>query len=132
MAAEYTSPQQQQAIAAQKQTADLKTKPNVRDPFPIYRNGETRMVHGVDFPAWQAQGWSRDPNPTPQTPPEPESKNLSEGSPYEARKAELEELLKAEGWQAIANIAKPLGILKPKTGWDDAIVLILEKEGLTP
>ncbi|MBD1995162.1 hypothetical protein H6G00_00780 [Leptolyngbya sp. FACHB-541] len=31
------------------------------DPFRIYRGGESRMVHGVDFPAWEAQGWSREP-----------------------------------------------------------------------
>ncbi|MBD3882165.1 hypothetical protein IFO70_10380 [Phormidium tenue FACHB-886] len=31
------------------------------DPFWIYKAGEMpRKVHGVDFPAWAAQGWSKE------------------------------------------------------------------------
>jgi hypothetical protein len=136
MAAEYTSPQQQQVLQTQKLNADLKKRPNVRDPFPIYKGGETRTVHGVDFPAWERQGWSREPQPDqPQTPPEltgDGQENLSKFSAYDTRKAELGALLKEGGWQAIANIAKPLNITKPKGGWDDSIELILTAEGLTP
>lgn len=136
MAAEYTSPQQQEVMLAKQLAINLKKIPNQRDPFPIYRNGETKTVHGVDFPAWERQGWSREPQPDqPQTPPEltgDGQENLLKFSAYDTRKAELEALLKEGGWQAISNIAKPLNITKPKGGWDDAIELILAAEGLTP
>ena len=47
-----------------------------------------------------------------------------------ARTAELEELYLSDegGWRAIKAIADPLGIVKPETGWDDAIPLITEAE----
>jgi hypothetical protein len=57
------------------------------------------------------------------------SEPVTEQSPYELRKAELEGLLK-QGWRKIAAIADPLEITKPDTGWDEAIPLILEAEGL--
>lgn len=110
------------------------------DPFPIYKDGKTQLVHGVDYPAWAAQGWSLErqaveetqtaiaPDPTPPTllPTEP--------TPYEARKAQLESLMKEDqGWRNIERLAKELEMPeKPKGGWADAIPLILEKEGLTP
>lgn len=54
----------------------------------------------------------------------------AENSPTEAgdREAELQAILKNQGWRAIAEIAEPLGIQKPKEGWGDAIPLILQKE----
>jgi hypothetical protein len=44
------------------------------------------------------------------------------------RRTELEALYESQGYQAIADIAIGYGIAKPKTGWRDAISLILEYE----
>lgn len=41
-------------------------KPNTPDPFPIYKAGEpVRSCHAIDFPNWEAHGWSKDPVETP-------------------------------------------------------------------
>ncbi|GEM_PF-5303131 len=116
--------------------------PQPIDPFPIYKDGQTKHVHGVDYPAWAAKGWAleRQPPATADTAPTiaPDSDlpplSPTEPTPYEARKAQLESLLKEDqGWRNIERIAKELEMPeKPKGGWADAIPLILEKEGLTP
>jgi hypothetical protein len=101
----------------------------MKDPFPIYKAGETsRKVHYVDFPGWEANGWSTEPQP--ELEPEVIEETPPELSTYEQRKLELEELYRNKGWQAIAAICKKIGITRPATGFDDAIPLILEKEGL--
>lgn len=112
--------------------------PKFRDPFPVYRNGEMQMVHGVDFPGWAAQGWGLEPGASVSTPePEPvpvvvtADPQFNQPHPYTQREQELQALLK-ESWQNIKRICVELAIAKPAGGWDDAIPLILAKEGLTP
>lgn len=47
------------------------TVPNSKDPFEIYKAGEQpRKCHSVDFPGWEANGWSKEP--TSETPAEAE------------------------------------------------------------
>lgn len=108
-----------------------------KDPFPIYKDGQTQIIHGIDYSAWAAQGWSLE-QPLPEEPaPEPVlitvDPQFNQPSPYQKRKAQLESLLQEnQGWRNIERIGKELGITKPASGWDDAIPLILEKEGLQP
>lgn len=47
-----------------------------------------------------------------------------ETDPKVVRANQLEILLENEGWQAIADIAEPLGIEKPSRGWKLAIPLV--------
>ena len=56
------------------------------------------------------------------------SSATSDEDPKAERTNQLEILLENEGWQAIAQIAEPLGIEKPSKGWKDAIPLIVDKE----
>lgn len=115
--------------------------PTPKDPFPIYKDGETRMIHSVDYGAWAAHGWSTNPP----VEGKPQQENLTEKSPlpdsltpaqdtaYVQRQQALQALFdEPNGWRSIERIAKPLSINKPATGWEDAIPLILEAEGLTP
>lgn len=143
MPAEYIDPTQRQAIA-QKQLADrAKTTPNRPDPFMIYKSGELpRRVHRVDFSAWYNQGWresqeeadeiAKDSSVEDSSNPD-ETETVTDPNAYDKRKAELETLLRqSNGWRKIEAIAKGLGIAqKPAGGWDDAIPMILEKEGLS-
>lgn len=114
--------------------------PQPLDPFPIYKDGQKKVVHGVDYAGWADRGWTLEPGEAPvETVTESASDigstigSPTELTPYEVRKAELESLMKeTQGWRNIERIAKELGIAqKPAGGWDDAIPLILEAEGLT-
>jgi hypothetical protein len=113
--------------------------PQPIDPFPIYKDGQKKVVHGVDYAGWADRGWTLEPGePMVETVTETHSDTVppelpTELTPYEVRKAELESLLKeTQGWRNIERIAKELGITqKPAGGWDDAMPLILEAEGLT-
>lgn len=50
---------QQQALQQQLSAAQ---RPNQADPFVIYKAGEEpRRCHSIDFPAWAAHGWSKNP-----------------------------------------------------------------------
>lgn len=109
------------------------------DPFPIYKAGETpKRVHAVDFPAWESQGWSKEPLPPTGEPlptPPPLGETASTLKPiavaYGDRKAELEALYKSGGWESIRDLAATLEITtKPPGGWVEAIPLILKAEGL--
>ena len=57
------------------------------DPFRIYRGGESRMVHGVDFPAWEAQGWSREPQASAEESINAQSDDLSQSAGKEVVEA---------------------------------------------
>ena len=99
------------------------------EPFLIYKAGEAPVrVYSVDFPGWKANGWSMDENSAIST-VNVVAEPVTEQSPYELRKAELEGLLK-QSWRKIAAIAEPLEVAKPEGGWDEAIALILAAEGL--
>jgi hypothetical protein len=103
--------------------------PNIQEPFLIYKAGKNPVrVYAVDLPGWKANGWSMDENSAIAT-VNVASEPVAEQSLYESRKAELEGLLK-QSWRKIAAIAEPLEIAKPEGGWDEAIALILEAEGL--
>ena len=92
---------------------------NQIDPFPIYKAGEEPCrVYGVDFPAWQLKGWSKDPIAV-----------AIVELPSTIRENELKAILaEPNGWNKIAAIAKPYGIKKPDGGWDEAIALIIAAE----
>lgn len=86
----------------------------------LYRGEEVSpFIPPIDLPGWLAQGWSK--GKTTSGPAEVEEK------PQEGidRKAELE----AMDWREVKAIAEKLGIEKPENGWDEAIPLIIEKEG---
>lgn len=114
----------------------------MKDPITLYKEGEQpRRVWAVDAPGWLTLGWSETepgqaisaaipPEPSPE-PPADQTSDPVTPSAYDTRKAELEDLLaQPQGWQKLAAIAKPLGIAKPVGGWDESILLILDKEGL--
>lgn len=95
-----------------------------------------RWLSSVDWSAaWQQRGWRRSPievvqpePPTPQPEPEIQPDLESEAEPItktvEERQAELE----AMSWAEVREIAEGYGIVKPVSGWMDAIPLILAVE----
>ena len=89
------------------------------------RTGESIVVPDIDAQGWiQVHGYLlSEPMPEP-TPVETESVS----GRMQARSDELQRLLESEGWRAIRAIAWPLGIDRPKDGWDAAIPLIVEAE----
>lgn len=113
-----------------------------KDPFPIYKDGESKLVHGVDYEAWAFQGWSLEPKKPLTKESSVQTQNpvltaadpsFNQPTPYQKRLAELNSLIKEpNGWRNIERIAKQHDITqKPAGGWDEAIPLILENEGLT-
>jgi hypothetical protein len=107
----------------------------------LYRGAETSpLLHPIDARGWIAAGWTETPiEETSHAEREGlrEKEETSKGQqvetePQDARESRELELLgiyEVDGWRGLKAIAEPLGIEKPADGWDEAIPLILEKEG---
>lgn len=109
---------------------------------------EKRSVYPIDAPPFlQSSNWTTNPpssktvpfkpptqspasplSPTPAPPPTPKQ-SVKPLTTRVTRQNELQAIAaKDQGWREIKDIAESLGIVKPSTGWDDAISLILDKE----
>lgn len=88
------------------------------------------VINASDFNPKVHTKWAS--KPAAKRPRKVKGATAADADPTAERIAELEALYSEAGWQAIKEIADPLGIEKPDEGWKAAIPLIVERESEQP